>query len=219
MDATNAAGAASTDSPVSRGVALTFDDGPHPEYTPQILDILDEYDVRAVFCVVGAQVERHPELVRRIVDEGHALCNHTYDHDARLKDRSDDEIRKDLTRTERAIKEAAPDAVVSYVRQPMRYVTDNVAAVAETMDYRPLNWSIDTRDWERPGKPAIVSTVEDNLQPGAIILMHDGGGDRQDTVNALPDVIDAIADAGLPTVIPERPFTAELLLSRLRSLW
>jgi peptidoglycan/xylan/chitin deacetylase (PgdA/CDA1 family) len=203
----------------AEGVALTFDDGPHPEYTPQILDILSENGVKAVFCVLGAQVERHPKLVQRMVDEGHVLCNHTFDHDAKLRERSDEQIIADMERTEEAIKEAVPNSVVSYFRQPMGYVSDNVAVVAASLDYRPLNWSIDTRDWEKPGAKAMVSTVEDELKAGSIIIMHDGGGNRDDTVAALPRIIDAIDDAGLPIVVPQRPFTAELVESQLAALW
>lgn len=182
------------------GVMVTFDDGPHPDYTPEILDTLRDHEVTAVFCVVGEQAEKYPLIIQRIVNEGHVLCNHTYDHDGSLDSRSAAEIEQNLSRTRDAIDEAVPGVAVPYFRQPFMHVTERVAAVSEPMGYEPLNWTIDTRDWSKPGADAIVSAVTDRLQPGSVILMHDGGGDRTGTVEALPLILTAIKDADLSIV-------------------
>ncbi|MGH8829007.1 MAG: polysaccharide deacetylase family protein [Jiangellaceae bacterium] len=184
-------------------VVLTFDDGPNPTYTPQILDILAEHDTHAVFCVIGQQVPEQPELVRRVDDDGHLLCNHTFTHDEQLADRTDEQITQELSSTLDAIEAAGVDADVPFVRQPGRFVSPNVAAVAAELHMAPLNWTIDPRDWSRPGTDAIVTAVLDQLEPGGIILLNDGGGDRSQTVAALEPILDGIADAGYRVVLPD----------------
>lgn len=184
-------------------VTLTFDDGPHPTQTEQILKILREHEVRAVFCVVGEQVRAHPELVRKIVEGGHVLCNHTDTHDLRLDQRDDARIEREIRRTADAIEDALPDAEVPYFRQPAMSVTANVEAVARTFDYRSLDWNLDPRDWSQPGADAVVSRVLGDLKPGAVVLLHDGGGDRSGTVAALPTLLEALDTAGYKVVLPE----------------
>lgn len=181
----------------ANSVALTFDDGPSVAYTPQILDILDDYDVTGIFCVTGENAASHPDLVRRIVDEGHVLCNHGYTHDSNLGSQGSAGIEAELADTQDQIVAAVPDADVPYFRQPNMFVTDTVGAVSDAMGYQRLDWTIDTLDWTEPGSSYIVDTVTRRLEPGAVVLFHDGGGDRSDTVRALPDVLEAIDDAGL----------------------
>lgn len=185
----------------SSGVAITFDDGPHGAYTPRILEILDRHNAVAVFCVVGQMVNEHADLVQRIVDEGHALCNHTFTHDSRLSQRPTSRIADEVKRTRKAIHAAAPGAPIPYFRQPTIFVTDEVGAVTDALGYQRLDWTLDTKDWTTPGADAIRRVVQ-QLRPGAIILLHDGGGDRTDTVAALPRILDAIAAAGLRVGLP-----------------
>lgn len=184
-------------------VTLTFDDGPHPTYTPQVLRILRDHDVQAVFCVVGEAVRENPELVRDIVEAGHQLCNHTFDHDNHLADRTDQQIRAQLTRTADAIEAADADADVPFFRQPATYVTDNVAAVARDEGYTPLDWTVDPRDWSTPGADAVLTRVLDRIRPGSVVLLHDGGGDRSGTVAALDQILTALDTAGYDVVLPE----------------
>lgn len=184
-------------------VTLTFDDGPHATYTPQILDLLAAHDATAVFCVVGEQVRRHPEMVQRIVAEGHALCNHTDSHDAELTERSTEVIGQEIDTTTTAISAAVPDAEASFFRQPARFVTPKVAPVARQRGLTILDWTIDTRDWARPGASAIVKSVVDQVQPGSVILLHDGGGNRTQTVQALAQILTMLTASGYQTVIPE----------------
>ncbi|WBB78123.1 polysaccharide deacetylase family protein [Micromonospora sp. WMMD882] len=175
-----------------RGVALTFDDGPDPAWTPKVLDALRTAKAPAVFCVVGARVERHPALVARIVREGHQLCNHSWRHDVALGSRPKSQIRADLDRTNRAIEQAVPGAEVRFYRQPGGRWTPAVVAVAEERGMESLHWNVDPQDWAKPPAKQIVARVSAGLRPGAVVLLHDGGGDRAATLAACPAVIGEI---------------------------
>ncbi|MER5458252.1 polysaccharide deacetylase family protein [Micromonospora sp. NPDC002389] len=166
-------------------VALTFDDGPNPDYTPQVLALLREHRVTATFCLVGQNVQAYPWLVQQIVADGHTLCNHSWDHDVTLGARSPEQIRNDLLRTSEAIRAAVPDAPIAWYRQPGGAWTYSLVATARELGMTPLHWTLDTSDWQRPGATRIAASVLDGVQPGSIVLLHDAGGDRQGTVDAL----------------------------------
>ncbi|MFG3687920.1 polysaccharide deacetylase family protein [Micromonospora sp. NPDC047740] len=187
----------------SSRVALTFDDGPDPQYTPQVLALLREYRVKATFCVVGENVDSHPDLVQAIVSEGHTLCNHSWNHDVSLGDRSPETIRDDLLRTDAAIRAAAPKARVDYYRQPGGAWTSGVVSVAEDLGMVPLHWAVDPVDWQMPGAAQITETVLTQTEPGSIVLMHDAGGNRSGTVEALqyllPELLRRFQLEALPT--------------------
>jgi len=172
-----------------RPVALTFDDGPSPAWTPKVLDHLKAAKVTATFCVVGREVQRHPELVRRIVREGHQLCNHSWRHDLDLARRPVGEIRADLERTNKAIQKATPGAKVPFYRQPGGRWTSEVLGVAKDLGMRPLHWSVDPQDWDKPTAATIGKRVHAATRPGAIVLLHDGGGNRAATLAACPKLI------------------------------
>jgi peptidoglycan/xylan/chitin deacetylase (PgdA/CDA1 family) len=172
-----------------RPVALTFDDGPNPAWTPKVLDQLRAARVTATFCLVGREAQRHPELVRRIVREGHQLCNHSWRHDLDLARRPVAEIRTDLVRTNKAIQAAVPGAQVSFFRQPGGRWTPEVVAVAKSLGMRPLHWNVDPQDWSKPTAATIAHRVHAAARPGAIVLLHDGGGDRSATLAACPHLI------------------------------
>jgi peptidoglycan/xylan/chitin deacetylase (PgdA/CDA1 family) len=184
-------------------VTLTFDDGPHPVYTAQILDMLAAHDTTAVFCVVGEKVRERPELVQRIVQDGHTLCNHSYNHDVKLSQKSAEAIEKNLTDTLAAIEDAVPGTPVPFFRQPGMFVTPEVAPLAEKHGLESLDWTVDPRDWSRPEAADIVERVTDQVHPGAVILLHDGGGDRTETVKALAQILVVLKAAGYQTVVPE----------------
>jgi peptidoglycan-N-acetylglucosamine deacetylase len=189
-------------------VALTFDDGPDPQWTPQVLELLRTHGVRATFCVVGHAVQEYPELVRAIADDGHTLCNHSWGHDMSLGQRSRDEIRQDLTRTTSAIRAAVPGARVSYYRQPGGNWTSRVVEVAAELGMTSIHWDVDPRDWSSPGVEAIRVNVITHTRPGSIVLLHDGDGDphsgvdRSQTVEALalllPDLTSRLTLDALP---------------------
>ncbi|SCL16761.1 Peptidoglycan/xylan/chitin deacetylase, PgdA/CDA1 family [Micromonospora rhizosphaerae] len=172
-----------------RAVALTFDDGPDPRWTPKVLDQLRAARVTATFCLIGKQAQRYPALVARIAREGHQLCNHSWRHDMNLGRRPLAEIRADLVRTDRAIKAAVPNARIPYYRQPGGRWTPEVVAVARQLGMRSLHWSVDPQDWAHPTAETIIERVESAVRPGAIVLLHDGGGDRRQTLAACQRLI------------------------------
>ncbi len=176
-------------------VSLTYDDGPDPTWTPQILDILAENDVKATFFVIGRNSQQYPELLDRIVAEGHRVANHTSTH-PELPRLSDQAIANEI---------GPFDAWLAYrgietrcVRPPYGAVNDRVdtAIRAASGDDHTMMWSIDTRDWQRPSADTITQRIMGQLQPGAVILMHDGGGERPATVEATRQVVPLIRAAG-----------------------
>jgi peptidoglycan-N-acetylglucosamine deacetylase len=170
------------------GVALTFDDGPDA-YSMAVLDLLARYHVKATFCIIGRQVAAHPGVIRRIVADGHTLCNHTWDHDLNLANRSADEITSEMQRTSDAIHAVVPDARIPYFRAPGGGFSPQIVQIAAGMGMRSLYWQVDPQDWSRPGTQTIVNNVIGHTQPGSVVLMHDGGGDRSQTVEALQTIL------------------------------
>jgi peptidoglycan-N-acetylglucosamine deacetylase len=170
-------------------VALTFDDGPDPAQTPQALAMLRRHGVKATFCLVGVNVQAFPRLVRQIAGDGHTLCNHSWGHDVRLGLRSRTGIRDDLARTNEAIRAAAPGSRVSYYRQPGGAWTASIVAVSRELGMTPLHWTVDPQDWRKPGAGSIANTVNSGTTRGAIVLLHDAGGDRRGTISALRSIL------------------------------
>ena len=173
----------------TRGVALTFDDGPHPVWTPKVLDQLRKARVKATFCLIGTEAQRYPKLVARIVREGHTLCNHSWHHEFDLGKLPEEQIRTNLERTNRAIRRAVPGAQIGYFRQPGGRWTTRGVKVARDLGMVPLHWSVDPADWRRPGTRVLVNRITDHARAGSIILLHDGGGDRSATLSACPTVL------------------------------
>jgi peptidoglycan/xylan/chitin deacetylase (PgdA/CDA1 family) len=189
----------------SARVALTFDDGPDPQYTPQVLDLLRQYDVKATFCVVGENAQDHPDLIQAIVADGHTLCNHSWSHDITLGKRSSDAIRADLLRTNDAIHAAAPEARIAWFRQPGGEWTYPVVSVCQQLGLTPLHWAVDPSDWQAPGAAKVTAAVLDGTGPGAIVLMHDAGGDRRGTVAALHQILPALTSRFQLEALPTDP--------------
>jgi peptidoglycan/xylan/chitin deacetylase (PgdA/CDA1 family) len=173
--------------PVNQLVAITFDDGPHPVWTPRVLDILARYHVKATFFVLGANAERYPALVARIHREGHTLANHTWDHRA-VTTLGGAALRNDLLRTSATIRRSSGQPVVCYFRPP--YGRHDRGSDARVMALGPsvVLWSVDTGDWARPGSATIRARAA-RARSGDIVLLHDGGGDRARTVAALPAIL------------------------------
>ena len=170
-------------------VALTFDDGPDPIWTPQVLALLRQYRVRATFCLIGTNAVQFPQLVAAIAEDGHTLCNHSWDHNVGLALLSPASIRADLARANEAIQAAAPGFKVSYYRQPGGAWSQAVVDIAQELGMTSLHWTVDPQDWTKPGAGSIASTVTSATTPGSIVLMHDGGGDRRGTVGALRTIL------------------------------
>jgi peptidoglycan/xylan/chitin deacetylase (PgdA/CDA1 family) len=187
---------------VDKGLALTFDDGPDPRWTPAVLDLLRRHRAMATFCLVGQHVAAHPELVRRIADEGHALCDHTWTHDEVLASRPTATIRTELRRTYDAVVAATGGRKPLYFRAPAGRWSPRLVTEARRLGLRPLGWSVDPADWRRPAPAAIASQVLQGATPGAIVLLHDGYGDRAATIEALDTILPALADRRLSLVAP-----------------
>ncbi len=183
-----------------RVVTLSFDDGPHAEWTPRILDILRRRRVPAVFCVVGDMVDVHPDLVTRIAAEGHRLCDHTVDHPD-LDGASPDLLAAQIGPTADRIAALTGERPVLF-RAPYGTFTDAVVAQADAVGLRSLGWAVDTDDYAGPAPTTLVADLVASVEPGAVILFHDGGGDRQATVDALPYVITALRREGYRFVLP-----------------
>ncbi|WP_203782156.1 polysaccharide deacetylase family protein [Paractinoplanes rishiriensis] len=163
-----------------KAVALTFDDGPDPTHTPQILKLLAQHKVRATFCVVGKNAQRHPQLIRQIVAGGHTLCNHTWNHNLKLGKAPAANIKADLARTNAAIRRAAPKAKISYFRAPGGNFTPRLVGVARQLKMTSIYWKVDPRDWEHPKgetraqhRARVIKKVQKYACNGAIVLSHD----------------------------------------------
>ncbi|MET9956083.1 polysaccharide deacetylase family protein [Streptomyces sp. NPDC006339] len=185
-------------------VNITIDDGPDPRWTPKVLDILEEHGVKAVFCMVGPQAAQHPDLVRRVVADGHRLCDHTVSHDTTMDKKPVAYQRQQILQGKKMIEDAAGGAKVEYYRAPGGAFTPDSRRIAAAAGMRPLGWNVDTKDFERPGTAAIVRTVKTELGNGPTILFHDGGGDRRQTVAALRQVLPWLKDQGRTFSFPVR---------------
>jgi len=178
----------------SSGIALTFDDGPDPTYTPMFLDLLNQMRVKATFCLVGKRAIQWPAIVKRIVAEGHTLCNHSYYHDTSLGQMTVSAMTKDLQDTNDAIHKAVPGYKVQYFRAPGGNFTKALNDVANSLGMRPLDWAVDPRDWDfatygtgQGMVKHIVSVVQSQAKPGVIILSHDLS--KPDTLTAYQELI------------------------------
>jgi peptidoglycan/xylan/chitin deacetylase (PgdA/CDA1 family) len=187
-----------------RTMVLTFDDGPDPRYTPGILDTLAEYDVRAMFFVCGEMVAEHPHLLARMADEGHVVGNHTWSHPllTRLTRR---QIRSEMSRTCEVIEDAYGEPP-RWFRAP--YGAWNRAAfqLGAELGMEPLAWTVDTLDWTTPGTGTIVNRVEKGAGPGVVVLSHDAGGDRTQSVRALRTYLPQLLDSGYHISVPHRQY-------------
>lgn len=185
-----------------RTLAITFDDGPDPRNTPRLLKLLRRTQVRAVFCLWGDHARQHPALVRRIVADGHILCNHSMHHD-NLSTWSPEAIRADLLETNAAIREAVPWARIPYFRAPFG-AWGASPGVAADLGMQPLGWRLAIGDWEPPGTDVLVERIMTGLTEGAVVLMHDGGGDRTQTVEAVAAVIPRLRADDWRFTVPAR---------------
>ena len=167
-------------------VALTFDDGPST-HTPQVLDILKRSGVKATFCVVGDNAAHFKATMKRIVAEGHQLCNHSRDH-ANLPKLSDGEAEDEITDAQAQITEAA-GVKPKTLRFPYGAGNDHLRRMAKKRHLRILGWDIDPEDWRKPPAATITARIVAQVRPGDVVLMHDGGGDRSHTIASLSGTI------------------------------
>jgi peptidoglycan/xylan/chitin deacetylase (PgdA/CDA1 family) len=179
---------------------LTFDDGPNGDYTQRILELLRQYNANATFFVVGRQVRDGINLLRSAAADGHYIANHTWDH-VWLDQVSREEFYDQVQRTRNELLDVAGDLFtldgdVFYVRPPYGAIrVENRQWLAE-MGLTPVLWDIDPQDWRRPGVDAIANHVLSQVFPGAIVLLHDGGGERSQTVAALEIILRELSARG-----------------------
>ncbi|WP_406184551.1 polysaccharide deacetylase family protein [Streptomyces sp. NBC_01006] len=186
-------------------VNITIDDGPDPQWTPKVLDVLKKYDVKATFCMIGPQAKAHPDLVKRVVAAGHRLCDHTMDHNTAMDKKPVAYQEQQILEAKKMIEDAAGGgAEVEYYRAPGGAFTPDSRRIAAANGMRPLGWNVDTKDFGKPGVAAIVNAVKSEMGNGPTVLFHDGGGNRSQTVAALDQVLDWLKDQGRPTGFPVR---------------
>lgn len=181
-------------------VALTFDDGPSPTFTPQILDTLAKYQAKATFFVIGEHAEKYPEIIKRQAEEGHEIANHTYNHHYDLTVNPAN-LKRELKQTANTI-----FSITGYYPSLFRpvggYYDETIINTAIKNGYQIIMWSWhqDTKDWTRPGANKIAHSVTSDTQPGDIVLMHDSGGDRTQTVQALDKILATLKKEGYECV-------------------
>lgn len=187
-------------------VALTFDDGPDPRFSNDVLDVLKQYNVPSTFFVLGSKAVANPEIVKRMQNEGHVIGNHTYTHPNLVKESDLGTLEREVTRTEDALND-----IIGYrtklFRPPYGFLYNELVEKLGEMNYYVIAWSVDSLDWQEDPPEVIASNVVDNIHPGAIILMHDGaesGGDRTNTIESLHQIIPKLQEQGYEFVtVPE----------------
>lgn len=186
--------------PGRKVIALTFDDGPWPKTTEQILDILKENNIKATFFWVGAALTNHRDIAKRVADEGHALANHTWNH--RYHRVSQAEAAREIDRTADLMEELTGTQTF-YFRPPGGVMNNGLVDYVYSQNYANIMWSVDSQDW-RSSADAIAKNVIGDAKSGGIVLMHDGGGNRTPTVKALPGIIKELKQQGYEFVtLPE----------------
>lgn len=202
---TNTDKASSADNKNVKRVALTFDDGPDSKYTPAILDILKKQNVKATFFIVGKQAEAHPDMLKRIVSEGHVIGNHSWNHRQMNKLNAAD-IDADLKKTDELLQSITGIAPTLF-RAPYGAVSSTLTAETAKNNLKLVGWTSDTRDWDGSKPDEMMNTVHRQLKPGGIVLMHcfgGKGGDLSNTVAFLPNLIADLEKQGYTLVtVPE----------------
>jgi peptidoglycan/xylan/chitin deacetylase (PgdA/CDA1 family) len=173
-------------------VAMTFDDGPHPTLTPQLLDLLKERNIKCTFFVIGKNAKTYPNIIRRIIAEGHEIGNHTWNHPS-LTSRSDDQIRNELKQSEEAVF-AAANYRPQLIRPPYGAINNRIKQLMfSEFGYSTIMWSVDPQDWRRPGASVVTSRLVGGAHPGAIMLAHDI---HPGTIAAMPSFFDQMLAKG-----------------------
>lgn len=181
-----------TRKPAHKVAYLTFDDGPTAAYTPAVLEILARHRAKATFFMIGSQAERRPDLLRAVRAQGHAVGNHTFTH-PNLTRSTPAQIASELARTDAAL------GHTTCLRPPGGSTDPRVHRIARAHGLTTVLWNVDTRDWTRPGASAITAAAVSPLTyrgRSPVILLHDGGGDRSQSVAALPGILRSLERQG-----------------------
>lgn len=174
-----------------KAIYLTFDDGPHSRFTPQILEVLAEYNAKATFFVVGRFAQSQGELIKKIYDAGHAIGNHSWSH-SKLGSADWDTFEKEVEGSQQVLGGYGSHCL----RPPYGDVGPNLIANAAKAGYTLIYWSVDPLDWLNQNPETIANRVLTRVQPGAIVLLHDGGDNRAGTLEALSTILAALSAEG-----------------------
>ncbi|MET9802526.1 polysaccharide deacetylase family protein [Streptomyces sp. NPDC006368] len=185
-----------------RTMVLSFDDGPDPRYTPGILRTLRAHGVRAMFFVCGGMAVSHPDLLREMAADGHVVGNHSWSH-PNITKLAPSAIRDELGRTSELI-ERHTGAPPLWYRAPYGAWNRHSFRIGAELGMEPLAWTVDTLDWTEPGTQTIVSRVMEGAAPGVVVLSHDAGGNRSQSVAALRTYLPRLMDAGYHLTVPRR---------------
>ncbi|MCK6077675.1 polysaccharide deacetylase family protein [Paenibacillus silvae] len=176
-------------------VAFTFDDGPHPVYTPQVLDIFRRAGGHATFFMIGEEMEAHPDIAAEVHREGHEIANHTYTH-PNLTELTLEEAGEELRRAEQLVQKVTGGSARSF-RPPYFGVNDDILALAAERGYRTIGAANGAaRDWDNPGTQHIVEHSRSAVKPGSVLIFHDGYGDRSQTVEAVRVLVEELTADG-----------------------
>jgi peptidoglycan/xylan/chitin deacetylase (PgdA/CDA1 family) len=187
--------------PEKKVIALTFDDGPWPNTTAKVLDILKKNRIKSTFFVVGQNVKNYPDLTKQIVADGHVIANHTWHH--WYHNMNAQAAAYEVANTGDIIYQTT-GVRTRLFRPPGGIMNNGVAAYAKNNKYAVIMWSADSMDYSRPAVPRLMNNIFREAKPGGIVLMHDGGGDRSHTVKALPEIISRFRKQGYEFVtVPE----------------
>ncbi|MEI7033438.1 polysaccharide deacetylase family protein [Streptomyces pratensis] len=187
---------------LGHAMVLSFDDGPDPLYTPDILATLRRHRVRAMFFVCGEMALGSRDLLREMADDGHVVGNHSWSHPL-IPELSRASIRDELGRTSEVI-DTTLGAPPLWYRAPYGAWNRNSFEIGAELGMEPMAWTVDTLDWTTPGARTIVSRVLDAAAPGVVVLSHDAGGDRSQSVTALGRYLPRLLDAGYRITVPHR---------------
>ncbi|MEA5569000.1 polysaccharide deacetylase family protein [Anabaena sp. UHCC 0399] len=181
----------------TKTIALTFDDGPHPQYTPQVLAVLDRYNIKASFFWLGACVNRSPTIAKAVSDRGHWIGLHGYDHRSFTR-LSPKDLKGSLEKTQTAIYHACDILPVKVrdVRPPNGLFTPKTLNLFRQWQYRPVMWSVVPEDWVRPGVNKVVQRVMKQVQNGSLIVLHDGACGGQDVAATIQILIPHLLQTG-----------------------
>lgn len=168
-------------------IYLTFDDGPSPETTPYLLELLAEENMKASFFLIGKEIEKHPDLVRKIAEGGHSIGNHSYSHQF-MPGLKVQQIEQEIEKTNKLVEEVCGQRPKNF-RPPFGFMDKKTAAVLRDLSMHPVYWSQAPEDWCLPGAKAVVRRVLMRLTPGALIVLHEGKQLKEQTLMAAKEII------------------------------
>ncbi|MET8375143.1 polysaccharide deacetylase family protein [Streptomyces microflavus] len=187
---------------LGHSMVLSFDDGPDPLYTPDILSTLRKHNVRAMFFVCGEMADANRDLLREMADDGHVVGNHSWSHPL-VPGLTRAAIRDELGRTSEVVEATLGTAPLWY-RAPYGAWNRNSFEIGADLGMEPMAWTVDTLDWTTPGTGTIVRRVLDGAAPGVVVLSHDAGGNRSQSVAALRRYLPGLLDEGYRITVPQR---------------